>query len=60
MSPQVGRAVLGWVVFIVLLAGALVLAAQPGTPAFVISVVMLGFGVLCGGVLIVLVRLSSR
>lgn len=60
MSPQVGRALLGWVVFIALLSGVTLLVAEPDTPAFAISVVTLGFAVLCGGVLVVLVQLSRR
>jgi hypothetical protein len=60
LSPEVGRALLQWVVFIVLVSGAMLLVLHPGTPAFAITVVTLGFGLLFGGVLIILVRLSGR
>jgi hypothetical protein len=60
MSPHVGRALLGWVAFIVVAAGLMLLAGDPGTPAFTITVVTLAFAVLFGGVLVVLVQLSRR
>jgi hypothetical protein len=60
MSPDVGRTLFGWVVFIVLLSGVMLLAGDPGTPAFAISLVTFGFGVVFGGVLVVLVQLSRR
>jgi hypothetical protein len=60
LSPELGRALLQWVVFIVLLSGAMLLVLSPGTPAFAISVVTFGSGLLFGVVLIVLVRLFNR
>jgi hypothetical protein len=60
MNPQVGRALFGWVVFIVLLSGVMLLAGDPGTPGFAISLVTLGLGVVFGAVLVVLVQLSRR
>jgi hypothetical protein len=60
LSPELGRALLQWVVFIVLLSGAMLLVLDPGTPAFAITVVTLGFGLLFGGVLVVLVRFFGR
>jgi hypothetical protein len=60
MSPEVGRALFGWIVFLVLLSGVMLLAGEPGTPAFAISLVTLGVGVVAGGALVVLVQLSRR
>jgi hypothetical protein len=59
-GPELAREALRWVVFLVLISGVALLALDPGTPAFTISVVTFGFGVLCGGVLIVLIRLLGR
>ena len=60
ISPEVGKALLRWIAFIVLVAGIGVLAAPRGTGAFVLSVLMLGVGLLCGGLLVVLVRYLNR
>jgi hypothetical protein len=54
------RVLLRWVVLIVLLSGAGLLAGRRGTGAFVLSAVTLGIGILAGAVLIVLIRFSRR
>jgi uncharacterized membrane-anchored protein len=54
------RALLRWVVLIVLMSGAGLLAGRPGTGAFVLSAVTLGIGLLAGAVLIVLIRFPRR
>lgn len=59
-GPELGRELLRWVVFIVVISGVMLLALDPGTPAFAITVVTFGFGALTGGVLIVLIRLLGR
>lgn len=59
-GPELSRELLRWVVFVVLVSGVMLLALDPGTPAFVITVVTFGFGVLSGGVLIVVIRLLGR
>jgi len=59
-GPELSRALLRWVVFLVLTSGVLLLALDPGTPAFAITVVTFGFGVLVGGALIVVIRLLDR
>jgi hypothetical protein len=53
-------ALLRWVVLIMLLSAAGLLAGRPGTAAFVLSAFTLGIGILAGGVLIVLIRFSQR
>jgi len=55
-----GRELLRWLVFIALLCGIALLVLDPGTPGFVISALMFGFAVLCGGVLLVVIRLLDR
>jgi hypothetical protein len=56
-QPALGRAIVTWIVFIVLLSGAGVLVLPAGSPAFVISVVMLAVGGICGAVTLVLARI---
>jgi len=51
---------LRWIILIVLLSGAGLLAGRPGTGAFVLSAYTLGVGVLAGAVLLVLIRLAQR
>jgi hypothetical protein len=60
VSPEVGKALLRWIVFIVLVAGVGVLAAPRDSGAFVLSVVMLVVGLLCVGLLYVLIRYVNR
>jgi hypothetical protein len=54
------RALLGWVVLIVLLSGAGLLAGSPGTPGFVLSAFTLGVGLVAGVVLLAWIRFSRR
>lgn len=54
------RAALGWIVLIVLLSGAGLLAGSPGTAGFTLSALMLGIGLLAGAVLLMIVRRSQR
>jgi hypothetical protein len=59
-GPELGRELLRWVIFVVALSGVALLVLDPGTPSFVISVVTFGLGVLCGGVLLVVIRRRGR
>ena len=54
------RALLGWVVLIVLLSGAGLLAGSPGAPGFVLSALTLGVALVAGVVLLAWIRLSRR
>jgi len=54
------RALLGWVVLIVLLSGAGLLAGSPSTPGFVLSAFTLGIGLIGAVVLLAWIRLSRR
>lgn len=47
---------LRWIVLVVLLSGAGLLAGRPGTAAFVLSGFTFGIGVLAGAVLLLLIR----
>ncbi len=49
-----------WIVLIVLLSGAGLLAGQPGTAAYVLSALMLAAGVLAGAVVVALARFARR
>jgi hypothetical protein len=60
ISPELGKAAFRWAVFIVVVAGLLLLIVEPGTPQFVITVVMLAAGALFGAVVFVLVRIGAR
>jgi hypothetical protein len=54
------RPLLGWIVLIVLLAAAGLLAGRPGSAGFVLSALTLGIGLLAGATLLVVIRLSRR
>jgi hypothetical protein len=54
------RTLLGWVVLIVLLSAAGLLAGRPGTATFVLSAGTLGVGLLAGAVLVALIRFSRH
>jgi hypothetical protein len=60
VGPDVGRALLGWVVFVVLVSAVGVMAAPPGTGAFVLSALMLTVGLACGGALVLLLLRAHR
>jgi hypothetical protein len=54
------KVLLSWIVLIVLLSGAGLLAGRPGTAGFVLSGLTLGIGVLAGAVVLVLIRFPRR
>ena len=54
------RAALHWIVLILLLSGAGLLAGGPGTATFTLSALMLGVGVLAGVVVLMVIRRSQR
>jgi len=54
------RMLLRWIILIVLLSAAGLLAGRPGTAGFVLSALTLGIGVVAGAVLLVLIRLTQR
>ncbi|GAA4681761.1 hypothetical protein [Phytohabitans rumicis] len=60
LSPEVGKALLRWIAFIVIVAGVGVLAAPRHSGAFVLSVLMLCVGLLSGGLLYLVLRGSRR
>lgn len=60
LSPEVGRYAFRWAIFIVLLAGALLLGLRPGTPEFAITVLTLLIGLLFMGIIVVFVRIVGR
>ena len=60
MTPQIGRAALGWAAFLVLASVALLLMLTPGTPEFVVTLFTLCLGLLLGLVVVVGVVLSRR
>jgi hypothetical protein len=60
MTPALGRAVLTWAVFIVLLSGVGLLVSPPGSAGFVLSGLMFAAGALCGAVLLVVLSRRFR
>jgi hypothetical protein len=60
IGPELGRALCGWLAFIVVVAGAGLLVAPADSPAFALSALMLAVGLLAGAVLAVAVRLAGR
>lgn len=60
ISPQMGRAVLRIIVFLVVTALILLPFVKPQSAEFVVTIITLGLGVVFGGVLFVLVRRQSR
>lgn len=59
ISPELGKAAFRWAVFIVVVSGLLLLIVEPGTPQFVITVMMLAAGALFAVVVFVLVRIGT-
>jgi hypothetical protein len=59
-QPTLGRAIVTWIVFIVLLSGAGVLVLPASSPEFVISAVMLAVGGVFGAALVVARILGRR
>ncbi len=60
IGPGAGQAAFRWAAFIAVLAGLLLLVVKPGSPEFVITVLMLGTGVLFAAAVAVLVRMKNR
>ena len=60
MSPQIGRAALGWATFLILASGALLLTLSPGTPEFVVTLFTLCLGLLLGLIVVVGVVWTRR
>ena len=60
MSPQIGRAALGWATFLILASGALLLTLSPGTPEFVVTLFTLCLGLLLGLIVVAGVVLTRR
>ncbi|GAA3085961.1 Sec-independent protein secretion pathway component TatC [Kribbella aluminosa] len=60
MTPQIGRAALGWAAFLVLASVVLLLTLTPGTPEFVVTLFTLCLGLLLGLVVVVGVVITRR
>ena len=60
MSPQIGRAALGWAAFLILASGALLLTLSPGTPEFVVTLFTLCLGLLLALIVVAGVVLTRR
>jgi hypothetical protein len=60
VDPQVGKAALQISLFIVVMAGGMLLFLTPGSPQFAITVFTLIIGLLFVGLVVVLVRRFSR
>jgi hypothetical protein len=60
LDPQVGKAALQISLFIVVLAGGMLLLLTPGSPQYAITVFTLIIGLIFLGLVIVVVRMFSR
>lgn len=60
ISPQLGRAALRIIMFVIVTALILLPFVKPQSAEFVVVIVTLTIGILCGVVLFVLVRRQSR
>lgn len=60
IGPGVGQVAFRWAAFIVVASGLMLLVVRPGTPEFVITVVMLVVGLAFGAGVFALVRLPAR
>ncbi len=60
LDPQVGKAALQVSLFIVVLAGGMLLLLTPGTPQYAITVFTLIIGLVFLGLVVVVVRRFSR
>ena len=60
MTPQIGRAALGWAAFLVLASGVLLLTLTPGTPEFVVTLFTLCLGLFLGLLVAVGVVITRR
>ena len=60
MSPQLGRAALGWATFLVLASVVLLLTLTPGTPEFVVTLFTLCLGLLLGLIVVAGIMWTRR
>jgi len=60
ISPELGQAALRIILFVVVTSLILLPFVQPQSAEFVVVIITLVGGILCGGVLFVLVRRQSR
>jgi hypothetical protein len=60
LSPEVGRSAFRLAMFILLLAGGLLVTLRPGTPEFAVTLLTLLIGLLFVGALILCIRLLGR
>jgi hypothetical protein len=60
LSPELGRVAFRWAIFIVLVAGGLLLTLSPGTPEFAVTVLTLLIGVVFVGAIVVCIRVLGR
>lgn len=60
MDPQIGLAGLRIALFLILVAGGMLLFLEPGTPEFSITVVTLLIGLIFAGIIVLLVRIVGR
>lgn len=60
ISPELGMTAFRWAVFMVVMSGLLLLVVEPGTPQFVITVMMLAAGAVFAVVIFVLVRIGAH
>ena len=60
MAPEIGQAGFRIGIFLVLVAGGMLLLLEPGTPEFSITVVTLVIGLVFVGMVVVLVRWLGR
>ena len=60
IGPGAGQVAFRWATFIVVLSGLMLLVTRPGSPEFVITVVMLVVGLVFGAGVFALVRLPAR
>lgn len=60
INPGLAHVALRWAAFIVVVTLLLLLFVRPGTPQFVITVLMLAIGLLFGSVIFVLARIGQR
>jgi hypothetical protein len=59
-SPELGQAAFRWAIFIVLVAGGLLLTLTPGTPEFAVTVLTLLIGLALLGIVVACVRWLGR
>ena len=60
VDPELGKAALRWALFMIVLAGGMLLFLTPGSPQFYITVFTLLIGIAFFGLVVLLVRRFSR